>query len=373
MNRKLSPSMTTLHIVSSGGVYGVENMLLNLLPELSAQGEPAALLCLDGPDAPLVVAALARGVRADGVDCAKPITPWGWLSLLRYIAKHRPARVHLHGYKAIILAGFFGLCLRRCVIVTYHGLAASLVGIAPSLKKYVVAENYVLRRAARVIAVSAEIRDELVERGVSVDRIPIIYNGVTARAENTQPGVRRGGTRTPQLLAVGRLAEEKNFSLLIEAVSILRRTIPGIHLAIAGDGPLRSALRDLVAKLGTENAVELLGFVQDVRPLLQSTDCFVMPSKTEGMPMALLEAMASGCPIVASGVGGIPSMVRDECEALLVPPGDKAALVGAISRVLASDSEARRLGSAARLRFEREFTAEAMARAYSVVYREACG
>ncbi len=365
--------MTTLHIVSSGGVYGVENMLLNLLPELAAQGAPAALLCLDGPRSPLVLAALARGVRADGVDCARPITPLGWLSLLRYIAKHRPVRVHLHGYKAIILAGFFSLCLRRCVIVTYHGLAASLVGIAPSLKKYVVAENYVLRRAARVVAVSAEIRTELVERGVPVDRIPVIFNGVAGGAESTPPGFLRGGTRSPQLLAVGRLAEEKNFSLLIEVVSILRTTIPGIHLAIAGDGPLRSALRDLIVKLGAEDAVELLGFVQDVRPLLLSTDCFVMPSKTEGMPMALLEAMASGCPIVASSVGGIPSMVRDECEALLVRPGDRAALARAISRLLSADSEARRLGAAARLRFEHEFTAEAMARAYSAVYREACG
>jgi glycosyltransferase involved in cell wall biosynthesis len=371
--REPSPTTrTTVHVVSSGGVYGVENMLLSLLPELADQGESVSLLCLDGKRSPLVAAALGRGIPVTAVECARPIALVGWVGLFRYLLTHRPTRVHVHGYKAIILAGAMALVLRRCLIVTYHGLAASLVAIAPSLRKYVAAENLVLRRAAAVIAVSAEIHAELIERGVPADRVSLIFNGVSGAPDRENRVPQEGTDRGPQLLAVGRLAEEKNFELLIRVLPSLRAQFPNIRLRIAGDGPLRSELELLAAREGVEDAIEFLGFVSDVKSLHADTACYVMPSKTEGMPMALLEAMSAGSPIVASDVGGIPSMVGHEREALLVPAGDAKELTRAIGRLLTSKADAQRLGAAARRRYEREFTARAMANAYSIVYHSAC-
>lgn len=372
MSSREPKAIGTLHVVSTGGVYGIENMLLNLLPELAAAGDSVAMLCLDGEGAALVAAARARGIRVAAVDCGRPITPLGWASLARYLLRHRPRRVHVHGYKATILAGTLSLVLRQCVIVTYHGLTASLVALSPSLRRYVIAEGFILRRAAAVVAVSPQIRDELLGRGVAAARTRVVLNGVSASEEASPEESLRRGLATPELIAVGRLAREKNFDVLIRALPALRSAFPTLVLRIAGDGPLRTALAELSVRKGVVDSVQLLGFVADVRPLLARATCFVMPSQTEGMPMALLEAMSLGCPIVASRVGGIPEMVRDGREAILVPPGDQSALVQAVKHLLASASERERLGEGARRRYEAEFTARAMAREYIAIYRSMC-
>ena len=146
---------------------------------------------------------------------------------------------------------------------------------------------------------------------------------------------------------MGRLAEQKDFASLIDAARQWTDLDPVPLLAIAGSGPLAESLAERAAPLGPE--VRFLGPRPDVPVLLAAADVFVLPSRWEGQPLILQEALAAGCPIVASRAGGIPDLTGEDA-ALLVPPGDVDALAAAIRRVLTDRGLAQRLAAAARER-----------------------
>ena len=156
-----------------------------------------------------------------------------------------------------------------------------------------------------------------------------------------------GGTGRPIVLAVGRLAEQKDFASLVDAARQWTDLDPVPLLAIAGSGPLAESLAERAAPLGPE--VRFLGPRPDVPVLLAAAGVFVLPSRWEGQPLILQEALAAGCPIVASRAGGIPDLTGEDA-ALLVPPGDVGALAAAIRRVLTDRALAQRLAAAARER-----------------------
>jgi glycosyltransferase involved in cell wall biosynthesis len=171
------------------------------------------------------------------------------------------------------------------------------------------------------------------------------------------------------VLSVGRLRAPKDFTTLVRAVAACE---PGsVRLQIAGDGPDRDRVAGEIARLGLGAAVELLGARDDVQDLLAAADIFVLSSRSEGMPMTVLEAMAAGLPVVASAVGGVPEAVGDGETGTLVPPGDPDALGRALA-VLVADAELRdRLGAAGRRRAEREFGLAGFRRAHLELYRAA--
>lgn len=361
-----------LHVVSSGGLYGIERMLLTLLPELQRQGCPVALLCLDGPEAEVLAAARDAGVPTLAVECTQRVTPRGWVDLLRAIGAQTPRIVHVHGYKASILAGAAGLVRRVPTVATYHGVAAKAGETSRALARYLAVETPILRRFRAIAAVSDQIADELIARRVRPERVRVIANGIVqpaldvagASLERADPKFR------PCLLALSRLAPEKNIHVLLRAVAALRAEFPQLGVVVAGDGQLRGELEALASSLGIRDAVEFAGFVRDVPRLYERCDVFVLASQTEGMPMSLLEAMALGLPIVASRVGGIPFMVQDGVEGLLVEPGDSHQLAQALHRVLSEERTRNRLGEAAHRKFKREFTAPRMAESYRLLYDE---
>lgn len=355
-----------LHIVASGGLYGVERMLLALLPALRERGHDIRLLSLNVPGtagARLPEILRARGVPVEFAYAARGLSVGGLWRLYRSIRRHRPDLVHLHGYKATILAGLLAGIGRMPAVATFHTEAKRAVG----LDTYVRIETRVLRRLRAVVAVSEPIRAELRERGVRADRIQVIPNGIE---DSFDPGARGNGERStnagPRLLFVGRLVEGKNVDLLIQAVADLRTEFPALELEIAGDGPERSDLEARARDLGVQDRVRFLGFVEDVP--LSRCDCFVLPSRTEGMPISVLEAMSAGLPILTTTVGSVPSVVRDGREAMLVPPDRRDALVSGLRAILADPGLQRRLGSAARRRFELEYTAGRMAERYAEFY-----
>jgi glycosyltransferase involved in cell wall biosynthesis len=215
---------------------------------------------------------------------------------------------------------------RKPAVLTLHGSGSAgrfedlqLMSRRPRLARLL------LRRARVVIAVSEQLAEAA--RRVGARDVRWIPNGVDIPAEvgaEADP---------PEVLFVGRLAPEKGIQDLAEAAE-------DMNLVVAGDGPLRSLFPDA------------LGFVphEEVERLLSRAAVVVLPSHREGLPMALLEAMARGRAVVATPVGGIPSLVEDGCTGLLVPPGDARALRNAIDRLLADPELRRRLGEAARAR-----------------------
>ncbi len=175
-----------------------------------------------------------------------------------------------------------------------------------------------------------------------------------------------GGTGRPIVLAVGRLAEQKGFASLIDAARQWTDLDPVPLLAVAGSGPLAESLAERAAPLGPE--VRFLGLRPDVPVLLAAATVFVLPSRWEGQPLILQEALAAGCPIVASRAGGIPDLTGEDA-ALLVPPGDVDALAAAIRRVLTDRALAQRLAAAARERAQALPSRDAAIDAVLATYR----
>jgi len=166
-------------------------------------------------------------------------------------------------------------------------------------------------------------------------------------------------------LAVGNLYPVKDHATLLRAAAVL----PEVHVAIAGRGEEASRLRALARELGTAGRTHLLGVREDIENLLRAADLFAHPSRSEGLPLAILEAMAAGLPVVATRVGGVAEAVLDDETGYLVPPGDAEALRGALARVLQQSDRGAALGYAGRQRSIAEFSIETMAQRYQALYR----
>lgn len=363
--------MIVHHLLASSGVYGIERMLLALLPELRRLECDARLILLGRGASGIGELLERRAVPVETVDLGKRAATWRLLQLDRLVSRARPSLVHVHGYKATILGGLVGIRRQIPVVVTFHAEARRAIGVA----RWVRAEAPVLRRVRAVAAVSVPIQEELKARGVAARKIRVIPNGIEDHRESGtgRPATPSANGPWPVLVCVGRLIEEKNLHLLFQVVAELRRRYPALELRVAGQGPLREALQAQAAELGLEGAARLLGYVDDVPALLAEGDCFVLPSHTEGMPISLLEAMRAGIPIVATRVGSVPTVARDGREAILCPPDDAAALTTALDAVLTSRDLRQRLSLNARRRFMAEYTAPTMAAAYQDFYRAALG
>lgn len=229
------------------------------------------------------------------------------------------------------------------------------------------------------ITVSERDRQSLLASGIAGDRIELIYNAVDIRADDIPGGAAwlRHRFSIPAgrqvCTAVGRLVPVKGYDVLVEAASLLAAEAPNLHILLVGDGENRQALADQIGKLGLEKRVTLAGYQdrEQVLSILRSSDFFVMPSRYEGTPIALLEAGALGLPIVASQVGGIPELVRDGQEALLIPAADAPALARALSKLANDRALAEELGCRAAQRVKSEFHLEVQVQKTWSAYRKA--
>jgi glycosyltransferase involved in cell wall biosynthesis len=219
-----------------------------------------------------------------------------------------------------------------------------------------------LLRALRVtwLALSTRIQDDLIETGCSEQQIVQLPNGVdttayleaaTRRAQ--RPPAARGAI--PTVVCPARLSYQKGQDVLLKAWRAVREQVPTARLILAGDGPQRLQLELLAADLGIADAIEFAGVVGDLRELFAAADGFVLPSRYEGMPNALLEAMAAGMPCVATRVSGSEDIIIENESGLLVPPGDPRALASALVTILTERQRASVLGRGARARVVRCF------------------
>ena len=204
----------------------------------------------------------------------------------------------------------------------------------------------------------------------------MIPNGIDTTSFTPRPDSRRDSRRELGLPedawvvgTVGRLAPEKDQALLVKAMAPLlgeRR-----RLVIVGEGPERDALSAVIQEAHAESYVRLTGARSDVARLLSAFDAFALPSRTEGLPLVLLEAMASELPVVATSVGGIPDLVVPGVTGLLVPPSDVAAMRAALLSLAESPALAHKLGGAARQRVLALHSVDVMANAYGQLYQAA--
>ena len=213
------------------------------------------------------------------------------------------------------------------------------------------------RRLAAHVAVSAHTADAIAaEAALARERMLVVPNGVPEPAAgSTELGLPR-----PIVGGLGRLDRQKGFDVLIDALA----TLPGVSAVIAGDGPERGALLQRARERSVADRFAIVPWTSDVGPFLRSLDVFVLPSRYEGLPLVLLEAMATATPGVAADVGAVSEAIVAGESGLLVPPDDAPALAAGIGQLL-DDKEAReRLGARAREEWRSRFTAERMQQSY---------
>jgi glycosyltransferase involved in cell wall biosynthesis len=228
----------------------------------------------------------------------------------------------------------------------------------------------------RYIAISNAIKQIMVAQGVAPDRIAVVHSGIdisrfdVVRADPALRDEFRLKPDQPVIGNVAHMADHKGQRYLLEAAPEVLREFPRARFVIVGDGELRYDLEARVARLGIEDSVIFAGFRTDVPQLLKFFDVFVMPSHMEGLCTSIMDAMAAGVPVIASDVGGIPEIVENEKNGLLVPPRDASALAAAIIRLLRNRGEAARFAAAGRSTVEKKFTVNTMVAGNTSVYEE---
>jgi glycosyltransferase involved in cell wall biosynthesis len=298
-----------------------------------------------------------RVVSGDFLRCARE-TAALFRSRCVDVVQYFAWRPGLLAIAATRLAGRGRLVAGRRSMLRGLGIEAVLTHLVMRLADRVVVNAETLRPRGRMAR-----RTEVIPSGVDTERFRMREPGAHAKARLGVPA------SAPVIGTVGRLEARKGTATLIEAAARLHGGgARDLVVMVAGDGPLRGELTALATQLGIAEQVRMLGDYPDVREVLAALDVFVLPSRTEGMSNALLEAMAMERPVVATAVGGTPEVMGMDPAGLLVPPAEPDAMARAITCLLDAPDLAAALGAAARRRVEEHYGARAMVRRLEAVY-----
>lgn len=302
------------------------------------------------PDNPLTQAIHAAGLPLDVVYEDKAFDFRVAPQLRHVIGVRRADVVWSNSIKSHFLVRYSNVRQDRRWVAFHHGYTTTDI----KMRLYNQLDYWSLRAADAVITVCNPFALQVRNRGVSSSRIHVQHMPVrpfvrpdadTIRTVRENHGLPSG---TPVLLSVGRLSDEKGHADIIRAAADLRSRNPkqDFRLVIVGEGPERTHLERLTAELSLVRQVIFTGQQRDVSPYYAMADVFVLPSHSEGSPNVLLEALAAGLPVVATTAGGIPEMVQNGHDALLVPVRDVTALASAVGRLLQDDTLRSRLSEA---------------------------
>jgi glycosyltransferase involved in cell wall biosynthesis len=286
--------------------------------------------------------------------------------------QHHVVIWHAHDYKAAVL----GYLLRRWWPMILVSTVQGWGDLSPKLRVYSELERRCLRSYEKVMCVSEALRTQCIESGVPAEHCVVIPNGVDpalyARTVSLADAKHRLGFSPDRLLVgcVARLAPEKNLALLVAVVDDLISRGVSCDLVIAGEGPERQRLEALIRSRTHHGHLHVIGHRSDVVALYQAMDIFVLPSLREGLPLALLEAMSCGVPVVAARVGGIPQLVTHGTNGFLVDSHSHEDLAAAVAQ-LADDAGLRRaLGETGRRTVEARYDVSACVKQIRCVYDE---
>jgi glycosyltransferase involved in cell wall biosynthesis len=365
--------MKVLHIISSGGMYGAEAVILNLARTLRDGLHECVMGVFSNSSNPklqLHEIALKEGFESHLIPCRRQVDLAAIAKVRELVTRVGPDVVHAHGYKADIYA-----------YLALRGMGVPLVSTCHTwydtdlfLSIYGMADRFVLRRYARVVGVSDEVRQRLLKAGVREENIRMVRNGIDLRPFDGALASLRNDTKPDRALVVGlvgRLAWEKGVDLFLRAAGEVLVEFPETRFVVVGEGPDQEKLEQLIDASLIRESVELLGRREEMASVYASLDVMVSSSRQEGLPMAVLEGMASGLALVATAVGAVPTVIVDGRTGVLVPAENAELLAAGIAELLRDPEKRKRLGGAARQLIEEEYSAARMTADYLRVYEEA--
>jgi glycosyltransferase involved in cell wall biosynthesis len=376
-----SPRRLKLILAESGtAVGGTERVVWEIATRLPAARWDVRVWLSPAPGVDEMARALeARGIAVERV--AEIDSRWDWGGMLatwRRLRRSRADLLHVHhvwpAADRYLVALAEGAGVRHAV-VTEHIVGRAHSGGQRALKRRE------LSRAAAVTAVCGAVAVSLVEDyGVARDRVRVVPNGADLPDEDAEAEpmrrIRESFRATPLRplwVTAARLEEQKGHDVLIEALAEVKRRGLEFTAAFAGEGSRRGALEALAAGAGLAPQVRFLGQVDEIGALLLAADAVVLPSRWEGLPLTLLEALARGRPVIASAVGGVPEVVEDGVSGRLVPPGDPLALADALEAVHRRPDAAFQLGRAGARRIRESFTWPRVVEQFEALYDDVLG
>ena len=363
--RMKTSSWCIAHLSESDGPGGAERVIAHLATVFAAQGHKVLVVVPEKGEGWLTRELAHADVVMERFRLEREYSPPALMRLARLLRRHGTHIAHCHDFNMAVCGAFAARLAGARQVITMHG---STYYAARLRRRLALRAGAALSDA--LVAVSRPLASHLASHlNLREQRVTVIPNGVkwdppprlTLRDEL---GL---GPADRLLLAVGNLYPVKGHRWLLEALRWLDVSHPTAHLAIAGRGPEEAPLRDQARRLGLSDRLHLLGLRSDVANLLCSADLYVHPSDSEGLPLAMLEAMWAERPIVATAVGEVPVALGDGAG-LLVAPGDSRALAGAIDRLLREPQTAARLSRRAAERARAEYGVETMARRYGQIY-----
>lgn len=328
-------SGTVLHIISSSGFYGAERAIVNLIHELDEI--KCSVLCLtpvlNSSHQAFIDHLYAEGAIVYQTDVHNPSLFYLIKRCVTLIKQKQLEIIHAHGYKETVVGMVASIITKKPLIVTQHGFAERHM----KSKVYNFIQKSVCRfyPVQKIICVSAQIQKIYLNFGVSEKKLVVIPNAVSTKWAVTPYKkvcfTPKDGYQDAFVVAfIGRLSYEKGPDKFIELINYLQntttRSVQPFIGVIIGDGAMRGQLEQQVDALNLSDKVVFIGFCKDVNTLLASVDVLALTSRTEGIPITLLEAMASGVPVVATNVGGVPEVIANPSIGYVVAENDMNAM-----------------------------------------------
>lgn len=367
----MSRRIRVMQLLCSFRLGGAEAVALDLCRNAGAQNVDMSACALMG-GGPMEERYRAAGVPVHllrhraylpGVD---PVLVAELVALLR---RERIDVLHCHNTVTKLYAALAGRLADIPVVCTQHNAGSTRMG------KMALLSRVANLGVAHFVAVAESVKRQGDERGRLVkDRTSVIYNGIDlgrfASARSRVPAGRAGATGNGAFVlgCVGRLSREKNHDVLLDAFAKMAAGRDGVRLRLVGDGALRPDLERRAERRGVSGMVDFMGRREDVPEQLARMDAFVLASRTEGLPLSIIEAMAAGLPVVATAVGGVPELVEDGVTGRLVPPGDADALTEPLRELANDPALCARMGRAGRRAAEHKFSLDVAARKHEELY-----
>jgi glycosyltransferase involved in cell wall biosynthesis len=324
---------------------------------------------------------LSQGVECFSCDCRQRFEyPLGLLKLANYLRRENVDILHTHLFEPSVIGLLAGTLARTKLRVETRHYSDYHTRI--NKRWHVRLDQLCTRLSHGVIAVSQHTADHMIaEEQAPPEKLHMVLNGIDFARVRLSDAFERSKVRqefvddeTPLLLIAARLHPEKGYEYLFQAMTKLKQRFNGkIKLLVAGAGPLLPHYQEMVRSLGCDDVVTFLGFRKDLPELMAAADLFVLPSVAEAFGLVLAEALYLGTPVVSTQVGGIPEIVEDGMDGVLVPPANEQALADSIADLLNDSARRKQMAGVGRDKVVAKFRFEEMVRSYEAIYRQLDG
>ncbi|HRV93205.1 MAG TPA: glycosyltransferase [Anaerolineae bacterium] len=372
MTAEISWPVKILYFITELNIGGAEKVLVHLISKLDRTHFDPIVVCLYDGNGP--IAAEIRALNVPVIDLNMR-TRWDVTAIRRFyqlVRREKPVIIHASLFHANVIGRLVGRMAGVPLIITCR----QNISIGGRWREQI--NRLTASWDDKVVAVCELAREaELEHAGVAQEKVVTIYNTIDPTVFHNDHRPKKSNIRNelgipPDLLligSVGRLHPQKGLSYLLEATAQLKKQSPvDFRLLVVGDGQLRDDLIAQSRTLGIADRTIFAGARTDVPDILGELDIFAFPSLWEGLPLALLEAMAAGLPVVATAVGGTPEVVQNGQTGILVPPGDHQSLAIALERLITEPDLRLKMGQAGLNRIQQAFTVEQMVEKYHNLY-----